>query len=89
MIIVNALGIKDAKAAGKLAVTAPYEDASTHALLISIAEPVDFGVNQGVISGNVVISDPITNVNKKFSQKASVVCWLMVVAILSLPKMRR
>ena len=62
---------KDAKAAGKLAVTAPYEDASTHALLISIAEPYDFGVNQGVISGNVVISDLITNVNKIQSEGIS------------------
>ena len=62
---------KDAKAAGKLTVTAPYEDASTHALLISIAEPYDFGVNQGVISGNVVISDLITNVNKIQSEGIS------------------
>ena len=62
---------KDAKAAGKLAVTAPYEDASTHALLISIAEPYDFGVNQGVISGSVVISDLITNVNKIQSEGIS------------------
>ena len=62
---------KDAKAAGKLAVTAPYEDASTHALLISIAEPYDFGVNQGVISGDVVISDLITNVNKIQSEGIS------------------
>ena len=61
----------DAKAAGKLAVTAPYEDASTHALLISIAEPYDFGVNQGVISGDVVISDLITNVNKIQSEGIS------------------
>lgn len=62
---------KDAKAAGKLTVTAPYEDASTHALLISIAEPYDFGVNQGVISGDVVISDLITNVNKIQSEGIS------------------
>ena len=62
---------KDAKAAGKLAVTAPYEDAWTHALLISIAEPYDFGVNQGVISGSVVISDLITNVNKIQSEGIS------------------
>jgi len=62
---------QDAKAAGKLAVTAPYEDASTHALLISIAEPYDFGVNQGVISGDVVISDLITNVNKIQSEGIS------------------
>ena len=62
---------KDAKAAGKLTVTAPYEDASTHALLISIAEPYDFGVNKGVISGDVVISDLITNVNKIQSEGIS------------------
>ncbi len=62
---------KDAKAAGKLTVTAPYEDASTHTLLISIAEPYDFGVNQGVISGDVVISDLITNVNKIQSEGIS------------------
>lgn len=62
---------KDAKAAGKLTVTAPYEDASTHALLISIAEPYDFGVNQGVISGDVVISDLISNVNKIQSEGIS------------------
>ncbi|MDD2841111.1 MAG: methyl-accepting chemotaxis protein [Tolumonas sp.] len=55
---------QDAKAAGKLVVTAPYEDASSHALMISIAEPYDFGANQGVISGDVVIKDLITNVNK-------------------------
>mgnify|MGYP000090033004 FL=1 len=66
---------KDAKAAGKLTVTAPYEDASTHALLISIAEPYDFGVNQGVISGDVVISDLITNVNKIQSEG---ICGLLV-----------
>ena len=66
---------KDAKAAGKLTVTAPYEDASTHALLISIAEPYDFGVNKGVISGDVVISDLITNVNKIQSEG---ICGLLV-----------
>ncbi len=55
---------QDAKAAGKLTVTAPYEDASSHALMISIAEPYDFGANQGVISGDVVIKDLINNVNK-------------------------
>jgi methyl-accepting chemotaxis protein len=62
---------QDAKAAGKLAVTAPYEDASSHALMISIAEPYDFGANQGVISGDVVISDLITNVNKIQSEGVS------------------
>ena len=40
---------KDAMAAGKVAVTAPYEDASSHALMISIAEPYNFGASQGVM----------------------------------------
>jgi methyl-accepting chemotaxis protein len=62
---------QDAKAAGKLAVTAPYEDASSHELLISIAEPYDFGANQGVISGDVVIKDLISNVNKIQSEGVS------------------
>jgi methyl-accepting chemotaxis protein len=55
---------KDAKAAGKLTVTAPYEDASSHALMVSIAEPYHYGPNQGVISGDVVITSLIENVNK-------------------------
>ena len=62
---------KDAMAAGKVAVTAPYEDASSHALMISIAEPYNFGASQGVISGDVVISDLIGNVNKIQSEGVS------------------
>ncbi|WP_024872573.1 methyl-accepting chemotaxis protein [Tolumonas lignilytica] len=55
---------QDAVSANKLTVTAPYEDASSHALMISVAEPYDFGANKGVISGDVVITDLINNVNK-------------------------
>ena len=62
---------KDAMAAGKVAVTAPYEDASSHALMITIAEPYNFGASQGVISGDVVISDLIGNVNKIQSEGVS------------------
>jgi Methyl-accepting chemotaxis protein len=62
---------KNAKAAGKLIVTAPYEGSSTHALMISFAEPYEYGTNQGVISGDVIIKDLIGNVNKIRSEGVS------------------
>jgi methyl-accepting chemotaxis protein len=55
---------KDARTAGKSILTTPYEDAGTHKLLISIAEPYDFGGNQGVVGGDIVIQELIDNVNK-------------------------
>jgi Methyl-accepting chemotaxis protein len=62
---------KNAKAAGKMIVTAPYEGSSTHALMISFAEPYEYGTNQGVISGDVIIKDLIGNVNKIHSEGVS------------------
>ena len=59
---------KDAIAAGKMAVTAPYIDASSHELLISLAEPYDFGLNKGVISGDVTIDALVKNVDKVQSE---------------------
>jgi Methyl-accepting chemotaxis protein len=62
---------KDARAAGKAILTTPYEDAGTHKLLISIAEPFDYGNNQGVIGGDIVIQELIDNVNKIQSEGIS------------------
>lgn len=62
---------KDAVTAGKMAVTSPYEDASSHKLLISLAEPYDFGMHKGVISGDVAIDSLVENVNKIQSEGVS------------------
>lgn len=55
---------KDARAAGKAILTTPYVDAGTKKLLISVAEPYDFGSSQGVIGADIVIQALIDNVNK-------------------------
>ncbi|MFB2864184.1 methyl-accepting chemotaxis protein [Aeromonas sp. MdU4] len=53
---------KDAMAAGKMVVTAPYADISTGQLIVTIAEPFQRGSTQGVIAGDVSISALITDI---------------------------
>lgn len=42
---------QDATAAGRMTVTAPYADASSGQLIISLAEPMNTGTVKGVIAG--------------------------------------
>ncbi|MFB2830388.1 methyl-accepting chemotaxis protein [Aeromonas jandaei] len=53
---------KDAAAAGKLVITAPYADISTGQLIVTIAEPFQRGNTQGVIAGDVSISSLISDI---------------------------
>ncbi|WP_421205170.1 methyl-accepting chemotaxis protein [Aeromonas sp. 601027] len=53
---------KDAMAAGKLVITAPYADISTGQLIVTIAEPFQRGNTQGVIAGDVSISALISDI---------------------------
>lgn len=53
---------KDAMAAGKLAITAPYADASSGNLIITIAEPFSRGNTDGVIAGDVSIDGLVRDV---------------------------
>ena len=53
---------KDAMAAGKLVITAPYADISTGQLIITVAEPFQRGNTQGVIAGDVSISSLISDI---------------------------
>ncbi|WP_033137549.1 methyl-accepting chemotaxis protein [Aeromonas finlandensis] len=53
---------KDAMAAGKMVVTAPYADISTGQLIVTIAEPFQRGNTQGIIAGDVSISALITDI---------------------------
>ena len=54
---------QDAMAAGRMAVTAPYADASSGNLVISLAEPFQSGDLKGVIAGDISIQSLIQNVN--------------------------
>ena len=53
---------KDAMAAGKLAITAPYADITTGQLIITIAEPFSRGNTDGVIAGDVSIDGLVKDV---------------------------
>ncbi|MFQ1767634.1 methyl-accepting chemotaxis protein [Aeromonas veronii] len=53
---------KDAMAAGKLVITAPYADISTGQLIVTIAEPFQRGNTQGVIAGDVSINALISDI---------------------------
>lgn len=53
---------KDATAAGKLAITAPYADITTGQLIITIAEPFSRGNTDGVIAGDVSIDGLVRDV---------------------------
>uniref|UniRef100_UPI003BA1F64D methyl-accepting chemotaxis protein n=1 Tax=Aeromonas jandaei TaxID=650 RepID=UPI003BA1F64D len=53
---------KDAMAAGKMTITAPYADISTGQLIVTIAEPFQRGNTQGVIAGDVSISSLISDI---------------------------
>ncbi|MFM5542172.1 methyl-accepting chemotaxis protein [Aeromonas veronii] len=53
---------KDAMAAGKLVITAPYADVSNGSLIVTIAEPFQRGNTQGVIAGDVSISALISDI---------------------------
>ncbi len=53
---------KDAMAAGKLVITAPYADISSGQLIVTIAEPFQRGNTQGVIAGDVSISALISDI---------------------------
>ncbi|MGL5198730.1 MAG: cache domain-containing protein, partial [Aeromonas veronii] len=53
---------KDAVAAGKLVITAPYADVSNGSLIVTIAEPFQRGNTQGVIAGDVSISALISDI---------------------------
>jgi methyl-accepting chemotaxis protein len=53
---------KEAMAAGKLTITAPYSDISTGQLIVTIAEPFQRGNTQGVIAGDVSISSLISDI---------------------------
>lgn len=54
---------QDAMAAGKMVVTAPYADASSGNLVISLAEPFQSGDLKGVIAGDISIQSLVQNVN--------------------------
>ena len=54
---------QDATAAGRMTVTAPYADASSGQLIISLAEPINTGTVKGVIAGDISINNLVTNVN--------------------------
>ena len=54
---------QDATAAGRMTVTAPYADASSGQLIISLAEPMNTGTVKGVIAGDISINNLVTNVN--------------------------
>jgi methyl-accepting chemotaxis protein len=54
---------KLASAAGAMIVTPPYIGASTGKMMISLAEPYDYGAQKGVISADVVLTDLIKNTN--------------------------
>ncbi|XEI33920.1 methyl-accepting chemotaxis protein [Aeromonas veronii] len=53
---------KDAMAAGKLVITAPYADIATGQLIVTIAEPFQRGNTRGVIAGDVSISSLISDI---------------------------
>ncbi len=54
---------KDAIAANRMIITAPYTDASTGQLIVSMAEPFKEGATEGVIAGDISITSLIENVN--------------------------
>ena len=54
---------QDATAANRMTVTAPYADASSGQLIISLAEPMNTGSVKGVIAGDISINSLVTNVN--------------------------
>ena len=54
---------QDATAANRMTVTAPYADASSGQLIISLAEPMNTGAVKGVIAGDISINSLVTNVN--------------------------
>ncbi len=54
---------QDAIAASRMTVTAPYADASSGQLIISLAEPINTGSVKGVIAGDISINSLVTNVN--------------------------
>jgi methyl-accepting chemotaxis protein len=62
---------KDAWAAGKPILTTPYEDAGTHKLMISIAEPYHVAGQEGVLGGDIVMESLIENVNRIHSDGVS------------------
>ncbi|MDO2951169.1 methyl-accepting chemotaxis protein [Aeromonas simiae] len=53
---------KDAMAAGKLVITAPYADAASGNLVITIAEPFTQGETKGVIAGDIAIDALIRDI---------------------------
>ena len=54
---------QDAMAAGKTIVTAPYADAGTGELIITLATPFTVAGRQGVLGGDVSIQSLVQNVN--------------------------
>ena len=54
---------KDAFSANGMVITAPYADASTGQLIISLAEPIKSGELDGVIAGDVSIQSLVENIN--------------------------
>jgi len=54
---------QDAMAAGKTIVTAPYADAGTGELIITLATPYSVADKQGVLGGDVSIQSLVQNVN--------------------------
>ncbi|MCD8548517.1 MAG: methyl-accepting chemotaxis protein [Aeromonadaceae bacterium] len=54
---------QDAMAAGKMVVTAPYADASSGELIITLATPFPVAGRQGVLGGDVSIQSLVQNVN--------------------------
>lgn len=54
---------QDAIAANRMTITAPYADASSGQLIISLAEPINTGTVKGVIAGDISINSLVTNVN--------------------------
>ena len=54
---------QEAKAASRMIITAPYADASTGQLIVSMAEPFKLGDTDGVIAGDIGIQNLIQNVN--------------------------
>ena len=54
---------QEAKATNRMIITAPYADASTGQLIVSMAEPFKLGETDGVIAGDIGIQNLIQNVN--------------------------
>ena len=52
-----------AKTANKMIITAPYADASTGQLIVSMAEPFKLADTEGVIAGDIGIKSLIQNIN--------------------------